>query len=78
MNFVNLFSQSAEEGTMGILRCMCDPQVKSGEFHGPGRSSLALKGLKAPFALESFYDNEATRSLIWTKSCEAVGKEYQI
>ena len=70
--------QSEEDGAMGILSCMCKEDVQSGEFHGPGKSVLAMRGLKKPFALESFYDNEETRELLWKKSCEAVGKEYNI
>ena len=76
--FIEFFSQNEHEGAMGILKCMCDPNVQSGEFHGPGKSVFALKGLKPPFPLEPFYDNEATRHLLWSKSCEAVGKEYMI
>ena len=79
--FTGLFmktSQSAEDGAVGILSCMCKEGVRSGEFHGPGKSTFAMKGLAEPFLLESFYDNEATRELLWTKSCAAVGQEYTI
>lgn len=70
--------QSMEDGAMGILSCMCLENVKSGEFYGPGSSLMAIKGKAEPFALESFYNNESTRELIWKKSCEAVGKDYTI
>ena len=67
--------QSMEDGAMGILSCMCLENVQSGQFYGPGSSVMALKGKAEPFFLESFYNNEATRELIWKKSCEAIGRE---
>ncbi len=70
--------QSMEDGTMGILSCMCLPEAKSGQFYGPGSSVMALKGKAEAFPLETFYDNEKTRELLWKKSCEAIGKEFQI
>ena len=68
--------QSMEDGTMGILSCMCLKDVQSGMFYGPGDGKLALKGPARPFALESFYDNESTRELLWKKSCDAIGREF--
>jgi NAD(P)-dependent dehydrogenase (short-subunit alcohol dehydrogenase family) len=80
--FTNIFmgfaGQSMEDGAMGILACMCLPEAKSGTFYGPGSGVMATKGKAEPFALESFYDNEATRNLIWEKSCEAIGREFSI
>jgi NAD(P)-dependent dehydrogenase (short-subunit alcohol dehydrogenase family) len=77
--FTGLFmkmSQSMEDGALGIINCMCATDVNSGEFHGPGAGSFSMKGLSAPFPLEEYYDNEETRNLLWTKSCEAIGKEF--
>ncbi len=71
-NFGNRFAQSAEDGAMGILSCMCLPEAESGQFWGPGSGASAMRGPAEPFALESFYDNEATRELLWAKSEEAV------
>jgi hypothetical protein len=65
-----------EDGAMGILSCMCLENVQSGQFYGPGSSVMALKGKAVAFPLESFYDNETIRELLWKKSCDAVGKEY--
>jgi NAD(P)-dependent dehydrogenase (short-subunit alcohol dehydrogenase family) len=70
--------QSMEDGAMGILSCICLPNAKSGEFYGPGSGSMALKGPAVSFPLEDFYNNENTRNLIWKKSCEAIGKEFNI
>lgn len=70
--------QSEEDGAMGILSCMCLAGARSGEFYGPGKSAMALKGKARPFALENFYDNQATRELLWTKSCAAIGKDFVV
>ncbi len=71
-------SQSSEDGAMGILSAMCLPDAKSGEFYCPGLGVTAMKGRAKPFALESFYDNEAVRELLWAKSTEAIGKSFSI
>lgn len=70
--------QSMEDGAMGILSCICLPDAKSGEFYGPGKGPMALKGKAEPFSLESFYDNEKTRDLLWDKSSGAIGREFRI
>ena len=72
------FCQSTEDGAMGILACMCLPNAQSGEFWGPGAGVTALRGPAQPFALESFYDNSATRDLLWDKSVEAIGRDFDL
>ena len=69
-------AQSMEDGATGILSCLCLPGVRSGTFYGPGASFFAFGGPARPFALEPFYDNPATRELLWSKSCEAVGRGF--
>jgi len=69
-------SQSPEDGTMGILSAMCLAETESGQFYGPGAGMMASKGKAVAFALEPFYDNPETRSMIWSKSCAAVGASY--
>lgn len=80
--FTNLFmrmSQSAQDGALGILSAMCLPEAKSGQFWGPGSGILtAMRGPAVAFELEPFYDNEATRSLLWDKSCAAVGRSWSL
>lgn len=71
-------AQSQEDGTLGILSCMCLPEANSGEFYGPGKGLFAGKGQARPFPLEKQYDNDETRELLWKKSCEAVGKDFSI
>ena len=75
---VQRFSQTAEDGAMGILSCMCLPHAASGQFYGPGSGMTAMKGKAEPFAIESFYDNPETRELLWRKSEEAIGKSFAL
>ena len=75
---VQRFSQTAEDGAMGILSCMCLPNATSGQFYGPGSGMTAIRGKAEPFELESFYDNPETRQLLWRKSEEAIGKTFSI
>ena len=77
-NIMMRFSQSPENGTMGLLSCMCLPEAQSGQFYGPGSSTTAMRGKAEPFALESFYDNDATRDLLWNKSEAAIGASFEI
>ena len=72
--------QSREDGALGILRCIADPNVKSGQFVGPGMGGMftAMKGEAHCYPLEEFYDNPATKNLLWEKSCEAIGEKFEI
>lgn len=79
--FTSLFmglGQSEADGALGILHCMCDPKAQSGEFWGPGKGLMAMKGPAKSFALEKSYDNEKTRELLWQKSCEAIGEDWDL
>lgn len=69
-------SQSPEDGAMGIISCMCRADARSGQFFGPGKTGT--KGKALPFPLESFYDDERTRELLWRKSEEAIGKPFDV
>ena len=69
-------SQSEEDGAMGIISCICLPNIKSGQFWGPGKGLLAIKGKAKPYDFEKKYNNDRTIDLIWEKSCNAVGKKY--
>ena len=71
-------SQSEEDGTLGLLSCTVLPDAQSGEFYGPGSGMMASKGKVKAFAMEKKYDNPEIRSLLWDKSCEAIGKEFII
>ena len=71
-------SQSEEDGTLGILSCAVLPEVESGQFWGPGMGMAASKGAAKPYPFESQYDNAETISMLWSKSCEAIGQDFEI
>ncbi len=70
--------QTQEDGAVGIIKCMADKKVNSGDFIGPGAGKFSFKGPVVTFFLESFYDNKETRDLLWQKSCEAIGEDFVI
>jgi NAD(P)-dependent dehydrogenase (short-subunit alcohol dehydrogenase family) len=71
-------SQNEEDGTLGILSCAAIPDAKSGQFWGPGSGMMAMKGEAKPFPLEQKYNNPETMELLWSKSCLAIGKSFDI
>ena len=78
MGMVYKRGQTPEDGAMGIIRCMADTSLDSGVLVGPGNGSSAFKGPAEVYPLDAYYDNDATRALLWTKSCEAVGEDFSI
>ena len=76
--FMMKMGQSQADGAIGIIKGMADPASKSGDFIGPGKGKMAIKGPVVHFALEDFYDNQETRELLWSKSCEAIGDDFHI
>ena len=62
------FAQSGEDGTMGLLRCVAEPGVTSGDFYGPS-------GMTGPAVLmpEEALADAAGRALLWRASTEATG-----
>ncbi len=71
-------SQSQEDGALGIIVCIADPAVQSGDFIGPGAGKMAVKGPVTIFSLEPFYDNRETKDILWNKSCEAIGDKFDL
>ena len=70
------FSQSAEDGALGLLKCATSPHAESGDFYGPGLGVTALRGPAERMKLEHKYNNPATRQLLWEMSCQAIGEEF--
>ncbi len=65
------FSQSAEDGTMPLLRCMVAPDAQSGDFFEP-RGGMTGPAEKKP--LEKLCTDPAAKELLWEESGKAVGK----
>ena len=70
--------QTAEDGAMGIIKCIAGLNASSGDFYGPGSGAFAPKGKAERFDLEPSYDNPETKNLLWEKSCEAIGEKFEI
>ena len=64
------FSQSAEDGTMPLLRCMAAPDAQSGDFYEP-RNGITGLAVKKP--LEKLCTDPASKALLWEESGKAVG-----
>ena len=67
-----------EDGAIGIIKCIADPDAMSGDFYGPGSGKMDMKGPVVKFDLEELYDNRETKDLLWNKSCEAIGQDFLI
>ena len=57
--------QTMEDGAIGILKCIADSNANFGEFYGPGKGRMDMKGPVVKFDLEEFYDN--IKDLLWNK-----------
>ena len=73
-----MVAQSEEDGTTALLACAALPDAKSGEFWGPGMGMMSTKGEAKPYPLEDQYNSEEARELIWQKSREAIGKDFDL
>ena len=62
------FSQSPEDGAMGLLRGMCAENVESGVLYGP--RGIAGKAVKRPLGT---FVNDKAAELLWTESEKACG-----
>jgi len=70
-------SQTAEEGTMGVLRCSLDPEAVPGGFYGPG-GMMGLKGLPQHLTVHAWVNTAANKDLLWTASVKAVGADFPL
>ena len=69
-------AQSQEDGALGILKAMLDPDAKSGTFYGPGSGQFAFKGNVINFPLTEYETNQAAKAMLWEKSCQAIGEDF--
>jgi len=79
-----MLMQSTEDGTMGIARCCCDPEAKSGEFYGPLGKGLqqehdtaAYKG-KAVVMPQVELADAVTREMLWKASNATTGAAFEV
>lgn len=77
MSIVSLFMfQSAEDGTVGLLKAMMDPTAKSGVLYGPADNGS--KGPAVPNLPKPYETNEDTKEMLWRTSEEATGVKFAI
>ena len=70
---MSLFQQSAEDGTLGLLHCCCDPEAESGDFYGPEGSPIFATGPARKLPREEQLASEERREQVWRASEAAVG-----
>ena len=78
MGFMYKRGQTPEDGAMGIIKCMAEKDLPSGVLVGPGKGQGAITGIAQVYPLDKYYDNDKTRDLLWSKSCEAIGEAFEI
>lgn len=73
---IMLSSQSAEDGTMGLLKAMMDTRdnVEGGILYGPS----GMKGYPVAIPPESHETDPKSQTLLWKKSEEAIGATFDI
>ncbi|GGN90881.1 short-chain dehydrogenase [Actinoplanes lobatus] len=70
-----LFTQSAREGALSVLRAATDPHARGGEYYGPGGPGQFRGAPTVQRAPRRAYDS-AQRRQLWTISQEATGISY--
>lgn len=71
-------SQSAEDGTLGILVCCCDPKVENGGFYGPLGAGMKGPAKLLPPKPEEKLADEASRDMLWEASEQATGTKFAV
>eukprot|EP00049_Salpingoeca_infusionum_P017864 m.354698 g.354698 ORF g.354698 m.354698 type:complete len:346 (+) comp17083_c0_seq1:238-1275(+) len=70
-------SQSAEDGTMGLLRAAFDPNAKSADFYGPP-GKYGFKGQADNIPPEPLCTDQNSKSMLWEVSCTACDVDFTI
>ena len=68
--------QSAEDGTMGLLLAMMDPEAKSGVLYGPAKSGMS--GPAVPNPPKKYENDPEVMKMIWEVSEETTGVKFDI
>jgi len=69
------YAQSGEDGSMGLIKCCCAPDLKSGDFYGPKSIKGGPAELMPPGPDEAFAD-VPSRDMLWQTSLEITGAEF--
>lgn len=71
-------SQTEEDGTLGILSCMCLSDAPNGAFYGPGKKGDGYRGPAVLISPEKEITDKTQIELLWSKSEEAIGDKFEI
>ena len=85
LSFIMRYAQSAEDGTMPLLSCICKPDVKPRAFIGPGSKGVAgfimadnMVGLPKELTLEKICTKEESKAMLWEASEAACGPFFPV
>ena len=85
LNLTMRFAQSAEDGTMPLLSCMCQPGIKPRAFFAPGKKGLlgwitndTTVGLPKEIPLEPLCTKEESKAMLWEASEAACGPFFPV
>ena len=68
--------QSPEDGAMGLIKGMLDPEAESGVLYGPANN--ATKGLPVPNPPEPYENDPESIDMLWRTSEAATGVKFEI
>lgn len=68
-------AHSGEDGSMGLIRCCCDTEAKTGDFYGPRK--LTGPAVLMPAAPEEAFADESSRKMLWEVSAEVTGATFK-
>ena len=69
-------AQSAEDGSVGLIKCMMDPEAKSGTLYGPKDSGM--KGPAVPNPPKPFENDPEAIAMLWRTSEAATGVQFDV
>lgn len=61
-----------EDGALGLIKCICLPDIESGDFYGPNTKGQQFKGDAVKIKPEEHCHSEVNKKLLWKASEEAV------
>mmetsp|Transcript_733 Transcript_733/g.1329 ORF Transcript_733/g.1329 Transcript_733/m.1329 type:complete len:114 (-) Transcript_733:328-669(-) len=73
-NALMYFSQSADDGTMGLLQCAVGQEVESGQLWRP----KGMTGLAVSIPPEPLLTDLIAKETLWKLSCSAIGSDWQL
>ena len=79
MNLIKLSGllQSSEDGALGLLKCCCGKEVKSGEFWGPS-NGIRNRGIPLPHEPKAKVISAYVRETFWKKCEDAIGERFVV